>query len=260
MPRNPSRPWLTSGRPSACSRKLRATASRPPAETKNAWDKAAVLVQAVGALAIFVSLAALFTGVRQFNEQQKESAAQALNQQREAVLNGYLDDMSALMLRYHLSKSKPGAPVRSIAGARTLTAVRDLDGARKATLIRYLWEAGLITRPLPIVNIFSGGGIEPKVLVRFAGSGAGSSAPFLVNTAVVTVQYSYNCPSAGGSESFVAELISLPSSANGDEQIIANQISSVGSATATAHPKFVGSDYYLKVNSVCGWSILVASG
>jgi hypothetical protein len=36
-----------------------------PAERKSGWDKAAVIVQAVGGLAIFVSLAALFIGVRQ---------------------------------------------------------------------------------------------------------------------------------------------------------------------------------------------------
>lgn len=43
--------------------------------------------------------------------------------------------------------------MRAIAVARTLTAVRYLDGTRKATIIRYLWEAGLITEPQPVVNI-----------------------------------------------------------------------------------------------------------
>jgi uncharacterized protein YjbI with pentapeptide repeats len=60
-----------------------------------------------------------------------------------------------LVLRYVLQRSNPSDPVRAIAVARTLTAVRDLDGDRKGTLIRYLWEAGLIEGPHPIVDIHS---------------------------------------------------------------------------------------------------------
>ena len=62
---------------------------------------------------------------------------------------------SARILQYNLPKSKPSDPVRAIAVARTLTAVRDLDGPRKATLIRYLWEAGLLEGARPIVNIYN---------------------------------------------------------------------------------------------------------
>ena len=134
------------------------------ATTKTGWDKAGILIQAFGASAIIVSIIALFVGVRQFDvqqktnamdmlEQQQNNAAATLDQQRQATLSGYLDDMSVLVLQYNLPKSKPGAPVRAIAVARTLTAVRDLDGVRKGTLIRYLWEAGLLARPQPIVDI-----------------------------------------------------------------------------------------------------------
>jgi Pentapeptide repeats (8 copies) len=125
-----------------------------PVERKSGWDKAAVLVQAVGGLAIFVSLAALFIGIRQFNEQQKVNTAQLLEQQRQATLDGYLNEMSGLVLTDRLTHSKPGAPVRAIADARTVTAVRNLDGRRKGTLIRFLWEAHLINRPTPILNLF----------------------------------------------------------------------------------------------------------
>jgi uncharacterized protein YjbI with pentapeptide repeats len=128
--------------------------TNPTAATKTGWDKAAVLIQAIGAFAIFVSIAALFTGVRQFNEQQTATAAQMLDQRRQATLSEYLTDMSELVLKYNLPSSRPEASVRAIAVARTLTALRDLDGVRKATLIRYLWEAGLITRGHPIVDLF----------------------------------------------------------------------------------------------------------
>ena len=121
--------------------------------SKSAWDRATVFIQAFGALAILVPLIALFVSIRQFNVQQQNNAAAMLDQQRQATLSGYLDDMSVLVLQDKLPESKPGDPVRAIASARTITSVRDLDGPRKGTLIRYLWEAGLLVRPKPIVNI-----------------------------------------------------------------------------------------------------------
>lgn len=141
---------------------LQADPAHAPAKSR--WDKATVIIQAVAALAIVIPLIALFVSIDQFNAQQKNNAAATLEQQRsnekamleqqrQATLSGYLDDMSVLVLQYKLQTSGPNNPVRTIAVARTLTAVRVLDGSRKATLIRYLWEAGLITRPRPILNI-----------------------------------------------------------------------------------------------------------
>jgi hypothetical protein len=153
MASSSKRPPKGPRRPSAYYRKFPTASIRQSASKKSGWDKAAVLVQAIGALAIFVSIAALFTGVRQFNDQQQATQAQTLDQQHQDTLNSYLDDMSALVLQYNLTTSKSGAPVRAIAVARTLTAVRYLDGIRKATLVRYLWEADLITEPQPVVNI-----------------------------------------------------------------------------------------------------------
>jgi uncharacterized protein YjbI with pentapeptide repeats len=125
---------------------------------KDLLDKSVQVAQLLGTLAI---LGTLIFGVIQFNinqeqsnTQQKENAAQALDEQRQATLNGYLDDMSALVLRNQLTSSPAGAPARAIAVARTDTALRNLDGPRKGTLIRYLWEANLITEPQPVVTLF----------------------------------------------------------------------------------------------------------
>src|SRR5207248_192912 len=88
---------------------------------------------------------------QQLTRQQEEAAQQqALNQQRQTTLETYLDRMSDLLLFYHLSISKTGDEVRAMAEARTYTALRNLDGARKGTLIRFLWEAKLINGPQPI--------------------------------------------------------------------------------------------------------------
>lgn len=169
MARVPRRPARGSRRPPASYRRPIATRthtrththpdthlyrqSQPLEATKTLWDKASVVIQAFGALGILVSLIGLAVTVHEFDVQQTSNAAQALDQQRQDTLNEYLDDMSALVLQYGLTTSKPNSPTRAIAVARTLTAVRNLDGSRKATIIRYLWEAGLLTGPQPIVNI-----------------------------------------------------------------------------------------------------------
>jgi len=130
-----------------------AAAEKSAAAQKSWWDKAGVIVQSVAALAVFVSLGGLFIGVLQFNEQQRATAAQNLDQQRQDTLNEYFDDMSTLVLQDKLPGSKPGSAVRAIAEARTFTTVRDLDGVRKSTLIRYLVEASLITGADPIISL-----------------------------------------------------------------------------------------------------------
>jgi hypothetical protein len=153
MPNAPRRRPTASRRPPPYSRSFRGAPPPPAVAKKTWWEKAGVLIQAIIALAIIVPLIGLYESVHQFNQQQTDNEMAMLDQQRQDTLNTYLDDMSQLVLQYDLPESKPNAPVRAIAVARTLTAVRDLDGERKGTLIRYLWEAGLIARPQPIVNI-----------------------------------------------------------------------------------------------------------
>lgn len=149
MPPHPLRP---TGRPRPLPAYLRKPTGR--GEKKSGWDKAAVIVQAIGGLAIFVSLAALFIGVRQFNEQQGTNAKNLVNQQHQATLNTYLDDMSDLVLNHQLTTSGPNSAITAIAIARTATALRNLDGPSKGILLRFLWEAGLILRPNPILDLY----------------------------------------------------------------------------------------------------------
>jgi uncharacterized protein YjbI with pentapeptide repeats len=103
----------------------------------------------------------LLWSVYQFNaqqnanlEQQQASQLQALDQQRQTTLNDYLNDMSSLLLADKLGSAPSGSPVRAIAVARTDTAIRNLDGNRKGTLVRFLWEANLINNPTPVVRLY----------------------------------------------------------------------------------------------------------
>ena len=68
----------------------------------------------------------------------------ALDNQREAALNAYIDNMSELLLRENLRESKPDAEIRDIARARTLALLQRLDASRKGSVLKFLYETGLI--------------------------------------------------------------------------------------------------------------------
>jgi uncharacterized protein YjbI with pentapeptide repeats len=76
---------------------------------------------------------------------------------KQTLLESYIRDISDLLLHEGLFKPKPSvpigeqppdssdvSPVKQIARARTLTTVRQLDGARKALLLQFLYESNLI--------------------------------------------------------------------------------------------------------------------
>ncbi|MGC1783606.1 MAG: DUF732 domain-containing protein [Acidobacteriaceae bacterium] len=102
--------------------------------------------------------------------------------------------------------------------------------------------------------------VPPQVLLSFSGNGIENSAPFLVNSSQVTVTYSFNCASFGGSGNFIADLeYGNQSSLNSDDQSIANALAPSGQTTTTVYPQDPGNDYYVAVNSECSWTIKVES-
>jgi uncharacterized protein YjbI with pentapeptide repeats len=133
---------------------------------KTVWDKLAVIFQGLAAFGTVIAIPiTVGYSVYQFKEQQAASASQlkeqqaastsqTLDQQRQDSLDNYLNEMSNLDLNYKLSDSTEHSPVNAIAVAQTDTTVRNLDGARKGILIRYLWEADLITAPNPVITLF----------------------------------------------------------------------------------------------------------
>jgi hypothetical protein len=92
----------------------------------------------------------------------------ALNNQREATLQDYLDKMSELLLEKHLRRSPLDDEVRKIARVRTLTVLRRIDGERKASVLRFLYESDLINKDQPIIHLedadLSGATIAPEQL------------------------------------------------------------------------------------------------
>jgi hypothetical protein len=76
---------------------------------------------------------------RRIEEQQKVEE----DRSREAALQTYLYRMTEL-IRDRLRESEPMDTKRSIARARTMTVLRQLDGLRNDLLLRFLHKAGLI--------------------------------------------------------------------------------------------------------------------
>jgi hypothetical protein len=72
---------------------------------------------------------------------------------RQETLAKYLEQMTALLIKEHLRNSQSDSEVRVVARARTLTALRELDGERKGQLILFLAEAGLISKQCQSVLI-----------------------------------------------------------------------------------------------------------
>jgi len=104
---------------------------------KKLWDWMDLLVVPLG-----LAVAAFY-----LNKRQKESElSRTNNQQREASLQAFITELSDLLLNHNLRTSKSGDGVQTIARARALTVLKELDGKRKGLAIRFLVESQLIQR------------------------------------------------------------------------------------------------------------------
>ena len=115
---------------------------------KTFWD----WLQLLGVLAIpvVVGLGTVWFSTQQTRisevnrEQQYKTELQlAENQQQETALQTYIDKISELLLEKKLRKSKSEDEVGQIARVRTLTVLRRLDGERKGSVLRFLYESNL---------------------------------------------------------------------------------------------------------------------
>src|SRR6266699_3359775 len=95
----------------------------------------------------------------------------AADNQREVALQAYLDKMSELILEKKLRDSAEEDEIRKIARVRTLTVLRRLDPIRKASVIQFLHESGLINKDKRIINL-RGADLRGAILSRADLSGA----------------------------------------------------------------------------------------
>jgi hypothetical protein len=105
-------------------------------------------------LQLLIIPAVLAGGAMWFSRAEREAEREiAADRLREAALQTYLDRMTDLLLEKELRTSKEEDEVRAVARARTLTTLRQLDGTRKATLLRFLYEADLINKDDHVINL-----------------------------------------------------------------------------------------------------------
>jgi hypothetical protein len=93
-----------------------------------------------------------------FNRQQREQELQTADSRtQDEALQAYLDQMSAMLIpnkdQPSLYKAHSGDSLSSVARARTLTVLWRLDADRKAQVVQFLYESGLITKGRPIVDL-----------------------------------------------------------------------------------------------------------
>jgi uncharacterized protein YjbI with pentapeptide repeats len=88
-------------------------------------------------------------------ENQRAEAERALAKERaqDEALQAYLSQMGSLLLEKDLRKSAKDSEVRSLARARTLTVLGRLDSGRKEKLLQFLYEAELIQKANPVIDL-----------------------------------------------------------------------------------------------------------
>ena len=133
---------------------------------KTLWDWLQLLIiPAVLAVAGYVINLTISRGEQEATEQRAKSERKAAKKraktereiakdnQREAALKAYINEMSELLLEKNLRESTVTDEVRTIARIRTLTVLPRLDGKRKRNLLQFLYDAGLIDRKHQIIDI-----------------------------------------------------------------------------------------------------------
>ena len=114
---------------------------------KTLWD----WLQLLGVLAIPV---VVVLGVAWFTTRQGQvSDAENKDNQREAALQAYIDNMLELLLAKNLRSSTEDEEVQKIARVRTLTVLRRLDAERKGSLLQFLQESGLIGKDKRVIHL-----------------------------------------------------------------------------------------------------------
>jgi hypothetical protein len=122
---------------------------------KTLWDWLQLLIVPV-VLSLITVVFAWQQDVRQDQIESKRANAErelARERAQDEALQAYLSQMGSLLLEKDLRKSAKDSEVRSLARARTLTVLSRLDSARKERLLQFLYEAGLLHKQNPVVDL-----------------------------------------------------------------------------------------------------------
>jgi hypothetical protein len=141
---------------------------------RTAWDWLALLI---------VPAVLAVGGVLFSQRQQTRDRVSADRRAQDDALEAYLDDMTDLISVHHLrspSQEEDPGGLRAVARARTLTLLRRLDGERKAHVVQFLYESGLIITNRTVVDL-QGADLSGAYLSGANLSGANLSGARLVD-------------------------------------------------------------------------------
>ncbi|HEV2403930.1 MAG TPA: hypothetical protein VGR88_00675 [Ktedonobacterales bacterium] len=108
------------------------------------WDWLSLLITPVTIAAV----STLFS----YQQSQWSMAANERKRQEEA-LQAYFDHMSHLLIERDLLRTPPDSPVRAVAQARTAATLRQLGQEHRASMLRFLDEAGLTQGDAPVLAV-----------------------------------------------------------------------------------------------------------
>jgi uncharacterized protein YjbI with pentapeptide repeats len=123
-----------------------------PTEKKDLVQSFAIVVAGVvGSLSALAAVGYLYVSRRNLQQQRELEEKRA----QENALSAYLDQMVRLLNDKDrpLRQSKGGEEVNILAKGRTLRVLPQLDGERKARVLQFLYETGLITKERSIVDL-----------------------------------------------------------------------------------------------------------
>ncbi|MCB1788876.1 MAG: pentapeptide repeat-containing protein [Gammaproteobacteria bacterium] len=132
-----------------------------PERAKTLWDWLKLLV-----VPIVLAVGGYFLeGSRKRFERTIEN-----DRHNQQILDDYFEYISKLLLEKHLGNGTDQDVARDLARTRTLSALRLLDGKRKAHLLQFIYETGLIERN-PIIDL-NGADLKGALLDEAVLSGA----------------------------------------------------------------------------------------
>lgn len=124
---------------------------------KKLWDILQLLIVptalAVGAFYLQETSKQRDLQIAEENRQKDQQIAD--DRAKQEVLKQYFDDISVLLLERKLRTAREGSDARIVARAKTLTALRRLDGDRKGQLIQFLAEAKLIQGQSSVISLWN---------------------------------------------------------------------------------------------------------
>jgi hypothetical protein len=133
------------------------------------WDWLELLiVPAVLALGGYLFTRSENLRTQKIADQQRTSDREIADERRQDdMLQAYLDGMLQLLTDEErpLLRARPGDNLSAVVRARTLTVLSRLDGGRRGSVLRFLYESGLIYKDSPVFRL-DGANLRGAVLTK----------------------------------------------------------------------------------------------